>query len=255
MLTEVLSKVRNRVQRPWFEWQLKDHLDGERSDLVRLGTAHGGWTIPAAAARSGGTAVCVGAGEDISFDVALNKKGSKVFTLDPTPRAAEHVGRVLQAAKGGPPVQINNSPTDFYNLDGFDESRFTFVSVGVWEENTTKRFFAPKDPNHVSHSIVNLQHTDDYFEAKCETLQTFCASHQVSQIDILKLDIEGAEYAVLGNILESGRFPSILCVEFDEIRNPIDNALMERILRYLDLMAKCGYKFRHIEHSNALFVR
>jgi FkbM family methyltransferase len=187
--------------------------------------------------------------------VALNKKGSKVFTLDPTPRAAEHVGRVLQAAKGGPPVQINNSPTDFYNLDGFDESRFTFVSVGVWEENTTKRFFAPKDPNHVSHSIVNLQHTDDYFEAKCETLQTFCASHQVSQIDILKLDIEGAEYAVLGNILESGRFPSILCVEFDEIRNPIDNALMERILRYLDLMAKCGYKFRHIEHSNALFVR
>ena len=47
----------------------------------------------------------------------------------------------------------------------------------------------------------------------------------------------------------SGRFPSILCVEFDELRNPIDNALMGRILRYLDLMEKCGYKFRHIEHS------
>ena len=41
-------------------------------------------------------------------------------------------------------------------------------------------------------------------------------------IDILKLDIEGSEYAVLGNIVESGLLPNVLCVELDELRNPLD---------------------------------
>jgi hypothetical protein len=87
------------------------------------------------------------------------------------------------------------------------------------------------------------------------TLQTFCTSYKVGQIDILKLDIAGSEYAVLGNIIESGLLPNVLCVEFDELRNPLDGGVMDRILSQIDQLAKSGYKFRHLENSNALFVR
>jgi FkbM family methyltransferase len=51
----------------------------------------------------------VGAGEDISFDVELNKKGLDVYCVDPTPRVTEHIAKVLEAAEGGTPAPINQS--------------------------------------------------------------------------------------------------------------------------------------------------
>jgi FkbM family methyltransferase len=250
-----MNRLGKRIFRPWWVHRLRKKLDVGKPEVVRLGTAHGGWTVPAATIQSKGTAVCVGAGEDISFDVELNKRGFNVLTVDPTPRAKAHVARVLDAAKGGQPVAINNSSTDFYDLEGFSEARFKFIDVGVWNENTSMRFFAPKSPKHVSHSIVNLQGTNEWFEAKCETLQTICNSHKITQIDILKLDVEGSEYIVLENVVQSGLLPRVLCVDFDEIWNPIDSALMERILATIDLLANSAYKFQHVDNSNSLFVR
>jgi FkbM family methyltransferase len=246
-----MNRLGQRVFRRWWVHRLRKRLDVGEPELVRLGTAHGGWSVPIATIQSKGTAVCVGAGEDISFDVELNKRGFNVLTVDPTPRAKAHVARVLDAAKGGPRLPINNSSTDFYDLEGFDEARFKFI----WKENTSMRFFAPKNPKHASHSIVNLQGTKEWFEAKCETLQTICNSHKINQIDILKLDVEGSKYAVLENVVQCGLLPRVLCVEFDEIWNPIDGALVERILATIDLLANCAYKFQHVDNSNALFVR
>jgi len=255
MATDVLNKVATRALRPWRESRLRRYLDPDHTELLRFGTGHGGWTIPAWAASTGGVAVCVGAGEDISFDVALNKAGFSVFTLDPTPRAKVHVEAVLRAANGGGAQSINDSPTEVYDLHGFAKNRFKFAEVGLWNENATMRFYAPKNPAHVSHSIVNLQRTGEWFEAKCQTLAAFCNSHQIDKIDILKLDVEGSEYAVLENILENGLLPTVLCVEFDEIRNPLDGGLMDRIVNIIEAMQDAGYKLRHIENSNALFTR
>src|SRR5581483_401268 len=151
----------------------------------------------------------VGAGEDISFDIELNKCGLRVFTLDPTPRAREHVKQVLESADDGRRIPINQSATDFYDLHAFDKNRLTLLDVGLWSEDTSMRFFAPKDRSHVSHSIVNLQHTDEWFEAKCLTLQSVCRLENISRIDILKLDIEGAEYAVIKYLVESGIRPPV----------------------------------------------
>jgi FkbM family methyltransferase len=255
MQIHVLTKLATRVRRPWRVRQLQSLLDVDDMGLVKLGSPHGGWIVPTSAVHSGGTAVCVGAGEDITFDVELNKRGFNVFTVDPTPRAKEHVVHVLEAAKVGNSMAIDNSESEFYDLQGFDKHRFTFADVGVWNQNTAMRFFAPKNQNDVSHSIVNLQSTAAWFEAKCVTLRTFCDFHKIGQIDILKLDIEGSEYAVLRNIMKKGPWPKVLCVEFDEIRNPIDSSLMDRIQSTLDLLGESGYRFRHIENSNALFVR
>src|ERR1700693_4126414 len=69
MPTDVLRKLDNRVRRPLWTRRLKNCVQGDDSGVVRLGTAHGGWALPEASIRSGATAVCVGAGEDVSFDV------------------------------------------------------------------------------------------------------------------------------------------------------------------------------------------
>jgi FkbM family methyltransferase len=252
---KIVSKIKGRVRRLLCSRRLQKLVETHTPEVTRLGSSHGGWTVPTSQIRSGRNAVLVGAGEDISFDVELNKRGMRVFTLDPTPRAKEHVRQVLATGDNGSRLPIDHSKTEFYDLRGFDKERLILLDVGVWNEDTSMRFFAPKEKSHVSHSIVNLQHTTEWFEAKCMTLRSICEWQNIRDIDILKLDIEGAEYPVLKDVVESGFRPPVLCVEFDEIRNPLKSGYMGRIQDAMDMLKRAGYKFRHIEESNALFVR
>ena len=254
-MKRVLRDLRRRILSKWICSWMRSRLDVRKLELTKLGDVGAGWTLPAYTILPGMTAVCVGAGEDISFDVELNKRGVNVFTIDPTPRAKAHVGLVLEAAANGSPAPINNSPTDFYDLRGFDRRRFTFLDVGLWNENTSMRFFAPRDPKCVSHSIVNLQRTATWFEAECMTLQSICEAMKINKIQILKLDVEGAEYAVLRNIVSLRLLPEVLCVEFDEAANPLELRAMKRIDDAIALLKQSGYVFLHCDSGNALFVR
>jgi FkbM family methyltransferase len=248
--------LRQLARREWAAQRLRSLIDVHQPEVTKLGSDRGGWTIPASIVKPGATAVCVGVGEDISFDVELNKKGLKVYTVDPTPRSKEHVEQVLDAVSHGRPMPIERSPKHFYDLQGFERSRFSYLDVGLWEKNTTMRFYAPKHHEHVSHSIVNLQHTEGGgFDARCVTLQSLCDSHKIGEIDLLKMDVEGAEYAILKNIVESGPRPKVICFEFDELRSPLDSGYMGRIRATVKMLQSSGYKFRHMEASNALFVQ
>ena len=89
-----------------------------------------------------------------------------------------------------------------------------FHQIGIWTKNETLPFFAPKDETHVSHSISNLQETDNYFEAPVRRLPDIMKEQGHTKLDILKLDIEGAEYEVLDSLLADGLSTRILCVEF-----------------------------------------
>lgn len=70
--------------------------------MVRLGSDGCGWWVPKAVVRPRAIAYCAGAGEDISFDLELHRRGLTVVTIDPTPRAIAHVDSVqpLMDAQG-----------------------------------------------------------------------------------------------------------------------------------------------------------
>lgn len=132
-----------------------------------------------------------GVGEDVSFDLALVKQvGCEVWAIDPTPRSVAYMQTI-------------------------DDKRLHFVPVGLWSEDTTLRFYAPANPSHVSHSVVNAQNTNRYFEAEVVTLETVMRRNGHARIDLLKLDIEGAELSVLEAMLAGSVRPRVLCVEFD----------------------------------------
>lgn len=247
-----LRHIGQAVRREWWSRRLRKLRSGRAGNLIRLGSAHGGWTVPSDVVRQGRTAITVGVGEDISFDVELNKRGMLVHALDPTPRSRHHVERVLGCAGR---LAEAAEPRSSYDLDGFCVSRFTYTDVGLWSQNTSMRFYAPQDDRHVSHSIVNLQRTDRGFDARCITLESACRMLNIREIDLLKLDVEGAEYAILKNIVDHGPYPRVLCFEFDELRNPIDTGFADRILATVEMLKKAGYDFLHIESSNTLFIR
>lgn len=68
--------------------------------LVRLGTEYGGWTVLADGDLFGHYAILCGAGEDISFDIALSERfGCEVIIVDPTPRAVSYFERMKQQVR------------------------------------------------------------------------------------------------------------------------------------------------------------
>ncbi|TXH32183.1 MAG: FkbM family methyltransferase [Actinobacteria bacterium] len=203
------------------------------ADWVRLGSASCGWLVPADWEVEAPVCVCVGAGEDISFDVALaDTRGAQVFILDPTPRAVAHVAAALS---------------------GRDD--IAFRPWAVWSEDTEVELYEPANPSHVSHSIVNLQSTARSFVAPARTIATVMSEFSLNHVDLLKLDIEGAEYAVIQAVLDSKADVGIINVEFDEITVPSRGA-WTRIRSCVDQLARAGFNLAAIDSvSNYTFVQ
>ncbi|RYF85668.1 MAG: FkbM family methyltransferase [Chitinophagaceae bacterium] len=60
----------------------------------------------------------------------------------------------------------------------------------------------------------NIQHTDHYFEATVDRLSSIMKEQNHSHIDILKLDIEGAEFEVIDTMIADNIDIRVFCVEF-----------------------------------------
>jgi FkbM family methyltransferase len=147
-----------------------------------------------------------GVGEDLSFDLALIERlGCTVCAFDPTPRAIAFAARV-------------SSP----NL--------RFHPYALWSEDTVLPFFAPAAETHVSHSLVNLQRTDTSIEVRCRSLPSLMRELGHDRIDLLKLDVEGAEYEVLGSL--TGIRPRVVCVELHGPRGAPEMISFVRSLPY-----------------------
>lgn len=216
-------RVRNRFVREVLARVLRPV---PRHDLVRLGSSYGGWWVPESAVQPGAVAYCAGAGEDISFDLQLVARGCRVVTFDPTPRAITYV--------------TANLP---------DKGDFQFVPVGWWGEQEELRFYAPRDASHVSHSALNLQETDKYFTAPVKPVIQLMKDLGDRTIDIIKMDIEGAEYEVIDSLLRNGPLPATLCVEFDQ-----PQPLMRTIGAIRRLQA-AGYALNKVDLWNFTFTR
>ena len=57
--------------------------------------------------------------------------------------------------------------------------------------------------------------TSEYDIVKVDTLKNIMKKNNHKEIDLLKMDIEGAEIKVLNNMLDANIFPKFLCIEFD----------------------------------------
>ncbi len=224
---------------------------------IRLGSDYGGWIIPAESGLDGNSiCYCAGAGEDISFDCALVRHfGCRVRVIDPTPRAVEHFRQLSAAVEAGARFPINNSAKEYYDLTTAELSRLSFLPVGLADRDGELKFYFPENPEHVSCSTVNLHKTHDYFSAQCHSLATIMAQQGDTKVELLKMDIEGAEYPVIRDLVAKGSLPRILLIEFDEVHSPLDSGASTRIADSIHQILGAGMRCIAIEGSNATFVR
>jgi FkbM family methyltransferase len=222
--------------------------------LVRLGTDYGGWVIPEGTVDEASVVWCVGAGEDISFDLALVARyGCRVHCFDPTPRAIAHVEALRRGAESEEPVAINGRAEHTYEgVTPATMERLVFHPIGLWDRDETLRFYAPKRREHVSHSAVNLQGTQDYFEAQCRSPRSLMRELGQERIDLLKLDIEGAEHRVIDHLLDEGIHPKVLCIEFDYAAR---GKRRRQAVRRLWRLSEAGYRLAWHRDWNVTLVR
>jgi FkbM family methyltransferase len=184
------------------------------------------WRIPAALLGPDSICYCAGVGEDIEFEAGLLKQfDARVFAFDPTPRAIRFVECRMKNAK-----------------------KFLFSPMGIWSEDTTLRFYAPMNNQYVSHSVVRDGMSGEYFDAPCRRLATLMKEHNHDRIDLLKMNIEGAEYEVLQSMIADQIRPTVLAFTFEG-----PSAFAESI-RWTRKLSCYGYQFAGLAGWAATFV-
>ena len=224
------------------------------TQLVRIGTDYGGWYCDRRLLGAGKAAMCCGAGEDISFDVALNSSWDmKVTCVDPTPRAIRHVEALLAAHAADARMMIEAGPLH-YDLCGFRPAAFHFVASAVWSKDGVLDLYAPRNPAFVSYSALNLQRTSARIQVRASTLESLVRELGITQLSVLKLDIEGAEHEVLRSMLLSSIRPDQLLVEFDEVNQPLTPLFWVELLSTMRQLRDAGYDLVLREHANFVFI-
>ena len=218
-------------------WRIGVHRLVKMPGVTYLGSVYGGYALPVDLVR-GGTGLSFGAGEDISFEVMLASKfGATVHIFDPTPRAIEYCRSVVS------------------EFDAMGDGQLFIHPYGVWSECKTERFYAPSNPEHVSHSIVNLQNTSEHFDAECLSPEEILNRLDLEKLPFVKLNIEGAEYEVMKAMFESNIKPDVVCITFDELHSTPDGKAAERLRGLIGRFRSEDYVPVHTVDSKVTFVR
>lgn len=143
--------------------------------------AYGSWTICPDRIAPGVVVYSFGVGEDINWDLAMVERfGATVHAFDPTPRSIEWVKR-------------QKLP-----------DRFVLHEYGIADYDGLARFYPPENPQWVSHTLLDRPSTaTDAIEVQVRSLKTIMSSLGHDRVDLIKMDIEGAEYAVVADMLQT----------------------------------------------------
>jgi FkbM family methyltransferase len=201
-------RLRTRV-RQWQGTELQYPIE-VRVPTASLGSINGRWTYCPRGITAASVVYSVGVGSDISFDAALiARENVEIHAFDPTPRSIAWINE--QALPDG----------------------FHFHPWGLAAHDGTAEFAAPACVDHVSFRIVDTKEHTNTIACPVLRLRTIMERLGHTHVDILKMDIEGAELSVLPQLLESDVNVRQLLVEFhhrgDGVAMNQTKALLRRV--------------------------
>jgi FkbM family methyltransferase len=198
------------------------------------GSPYGGWAVLAGSIHPESVVYSFGIGEDASFDLALiQRHGCTVHGFDPTPKSLDWVQNNIR------------------------ESRFVLHPWALGVREGTLELWLPDNPDHVSASLVSAANRSKLcFQAECRSLAGIMKELGHESIDVLKMDIEGAEYDVLQSLAQQNLFPKVnqLLVEF---HHRMEGFNRSQTLQALQTLRQCGFRIAWVSDvgHEVLFIK
>jgi FkbM family methyltransferase len=198
------------------------------------GQGFGRWCICPATLGPDSIVYSFGIGEDISFDLSIIQKfGLVIHAFDPTPKSLAW-------------VRAQRLP-----------ERFKLYEYGLADYNGVAIFSPPSNPHHVSYRITEQDGSSaGEITVPVYTLQTIMHMLHHSSIDLLKIDIEGAEYSAIDQILASGVVVHQILVEVHHRFLPAMQTKTENLIANLNShnfsifnISPSGEEYSFINHS------
>ncbi len=209
-----------------FRKKLTDALGPRVSEQVArsavvLGTEYGGHCVDLEGLGPDSVIYSFGIGEDASFDVDLIARvGATVHAFDPTPRSLAW-------------VEAQDLPAEF-----------VMHPWAVGAEDGTATFYPPQNPEHVSHTVLDRPDREGAtIEVPLRRLSTIMNELGHAHIDVLKLDVEGAEYAVLEDLIASGIEVGQALVEY---HHQFEDVPYARTRASIDALNAYGMRVFHV---------
>jgi FkbM family methyltransferase len=194
---------------------------------LTLGNPDAAWTFCPEGLSASSIVYSFGVGEEISFDRELIQRfGVTIHAFDPTPRS---IGW----------VQAQTLP-----------DRFVFHPYGVAAQDGLRRFTPPRNRQHVSHTVLQRDSPWDAIEVPVQRLSTILRILDHTRIDLLKMDIEGAEYEVITDLVDSGIVVEQLLVEFHHRWAEVGVSKTKHAIRQL---SDAGYRIFSVSSSGEEF--
>ncbi|MEO6968564.1 MAG: FkbM family methyltransferase [Rhodanobacteraceae bacterium] len=224
-------------------------------DMRRLGSRWHHYQVPEHLIGPGSICYCIGAGEDISFDTELTTiYGCKVYIFDPTPCGIDYFSKLQEYTAKGQSLIIDEGQGHLYTyrISSGQLATIEYVPIGVWEKKTALVFHHSERPNYASYSTYFFSDSEKVIEAPVDRLVNLMKERGHRAIDLVKLEIEGAEYTVIDTIIDDRLDIKVILVEFDEIYNSRGIRHHYRIKRYSNKLIEAGYV---LVHSNDCLKR
>ena len=230
MIKKIINKINSKLFK--FNPTFKKNIN-----LIKIGTTYGGYDIIDENLKEPIVLSC-GLGEDASFDVdMINNFNAKVFVIDPTPRSKIYFNKLKDNFGSPKTIDYNESgylKSSCYDLRKVNMENLIFIDKAIWSENNTElKLYYPIEESHVSLSINKKKNYSENSLLKVQTINydKIIELYGLKKIDILKLDIEGAEVETLKSVLKNKILPNQILVEFDLRRNPslATNLLLKKI--------------------------
>lgn len=165
-----------------------------------------------------------GVGDDISFDLSLvSRFGCTVHAFDPAPRSIEW-------------AKTQETPPEWI-----------LHQYGLADVDGTITLYSPDDPDWVADTVYAKQYSASKgVSCAVYRIRTIMQMLGHSQISLLKMNIEGAEYSVISDLLKSEVPVKQLLVSFHHSFKEVGIA---RTLSAVRALNDAGYKTCHISYN------
>lgn len=184
------------------------------------GARSGVWTVCPTGLGCGSVVYSFGVGDNIAWELALMKRfGVTVHAFDPTPASVAWIGGQELPA------------------------RFHFHPLGIAAHDGTLSFRPPRHADGFNCRAIFDGSDAAGMALPVRRLATLMAELGHRRLDVLKMDIEGAEYGVLQDMLAGPPLAQQLLVEFHDHFPGIGLAATVQAVRGLN---RAGYRIFHV---------